>query len=203
MNCSYGSLNYSHGFLEPNCENCRTDLCPPGGPSTGEPAMGEPAIQAMGVQPTRLGFLEPNCGNCHTDCGPPGGPSSDSEMGMGARSADLASSTQAYLLVALTTQELVEKTSARASAKISARRHRCCCHCCERASAHPSCRIWAPIPNSHCLAFQDVRETDVRKNCSVDSPGAIQQFCSVQSSVLVGRSAGTHYRAPPHQTLRF
>jgi len=60
------------------------------------------------------------------------------------------SSIQAWLADGLI-QELTETMSA-ASAKISASRHRCCCHCCERAA----------IPHSKCLAFPDVR------HCSVD-----------------------------------
>jgi cobalamin synthase len=49
------------------------------------------------------------------------------------------------------------ETMSAASAKTSAIRHRYCC-----------CRERAPIPNSNCLAFPDVRQ-----NCSVDPSGAI------------------------------
>ena len=153
VNCSRGSLNHSHGFLEPNnCGNCRTG-CLPSDPSTGARAMGDPlmvmadrpmGVQATGVQPSRL-----------------------------ARS-----SIQAWL-----PDGLIRRMGARASAKISASPHRCCCHCCERAPSHPSCRVWAPIPNSNCLAFLDARQ-----NCLVDLCGALQQFCSVP----IDRSAGTH-----------
>jgi hypothetical protein len=48
--------------------------------------------------------------------------------------------------------KMMETMGATASAKISASRHRCCCHCCERA----------PIPHSNCLAFADAQ------NCWVD-----------------------------------
>jgi len=59
---------------------------------------------------------------------------------------------------------LIQTMGAGASAKIFAIRHRCYCHCCERA----------PIPNSNCLAFPDVRQ-----NCSVDP------WVAIQSSAVV------------------
>jgi hypothetical protein len=54
-------------------------------------------------------------------------------------------------------QKLTETMGAPASVKISASRYRCCC-----------CRERAPMPNSNCLAFPDVRQ-----NCSADPWGAI------------------------------
>jgi hypothetical protein len=152
VNCSHGSPNYSHGFLEPNnCGDCRTGCLPSakGGQAMGDRSMGDPSmgVQATGAPPTHL-----------------------------ARS-----SFQAWLPDGLI-QKLIEGMGARASAKISAIRHHCCCHCCERPA----------IPNSNCLAFPDVR-----RNCSVGLSGAIQssavrQRCSVPRPVPTGRSAETH-----------
>jgi hypothetical protein len=63
---------------------------------------------------------------------------------------------------------LTQKTSVEASAKISASRHRCWRYFREQAPNHPSCRVWAPNPNSNCLAVPDV------ENCSPDRGVAIQ-----------------------------
>jgi hypothetical protein len=140
VNCGRGSLNhslnYSHGFLEPNRGNIRSDRgLLPRDPSMGEPAMGgqatgDPlkvmadrpmavqamAVRATGVQPTRL-----------------------------ARSSIPVGLPDGLI------QKLTETMGAPASAKISASRHRCCCQGCERAS----------IPHSNCLAFPDVQHCSV------------------------------------------
>ena len=102
----------------------------------------------------------------------------------GAQSIHLARSSIPVWLPDGLIPKLMETMGAPASAKISASRHRCCCHCCERA----------PIPHSNCLAFPDVQ------NCSVDLGSAVQSSAiqqrrsvprSVPSSVPADRSAGT------------
>jgi hypothetical protein len=151
VNCSHGSLSYSHGCLEPNnCGNCRTG-CLPSGPAKGGQAMGDRSmgVQAMGVQAT------------------------------GAQPTHLArSSIQAWLPDGLI-QKLIERMSAGASAKIFAIRHRCCCRCCE-CCCHYSGRAPIPNSNflafpdvrKNCSVdlWGAIQSSATQQRCSVPRP---------------------------------